>query len=76
MSILSFIRGLFSSPKKETISKKEIIPTAEEKVFHEAVAELSKQEVEVTIPEVEVAAEPVRKPKKRYYKSKKSNKTI
>jgi hypothetical protein len=61
MSILSFIKGLFSSPKK-TISK-EIQPIVE--AVREEIVEISDAVAE------QIAEEAVAKPKKRYYKRKK-----
>jgi hypothetical protein len=61
MSILSFIKGLFTSPKKTILE--EVQPIVE--AVKEEIVEISDSVAE------QIAEEAVAKPKKRYYKRKK-----
>lgn len=61
MSILSFIKGLFTSPKKTILT--EVAPIVES--VKEEIIEISDSVAE------QIAEEAVAKPKKRYYKRKK-----
>jgi hypothetical protein len=61
MSILSFIKGLFISPKKTILE--EVQPIVE--AVKEEIVEISDSVAE------QIAEEAVAKPKRRYYKRKK-----